>query len=75
MSLKAFMTHGRHIPFLLLIQVIFIVLFGCFVDYGKQADSARAFDIDVNATTNEGNTLANYYPSTLNILNCGIEYT
>lgn len=55
--------HGRHIPFLLAIQVAFIILFGVFVEYDKEAHSARAFDKDANATTNEGNSLGHYYPS------------
>lgn len=64
MSMKHFLMHGRHIPFLLGIQVAFIVLFGVFVEYDKEAHSARAFDKDANATKNEGNSLQHYYPST-----------
>lgn len=63
MSCKHFLMHGRHIPFLLAIQVAFIILFGVFVEYDKEAHSARAFDKDANATTNEGNSLGHYYPS------------
>ncbi|KAI9559795.1 hypothetical protein GHT06_013802 [Daphnia sinensis] len=62
MSCKHFLMHGRHIPFLLGIQVAFIILFGVFVEYDKEAHSARAFDKDANATTNEGNSLGHYYP-------------
>ena len=57
------MNHGRHIPFLLVIQVAFIVIFAFFVDYDKEAHSARAADKDANATTNEGNSVGHYYPS------------
>jgi hypothetical protein len=64
MSMKHFLMHGRHIPFLLGIQVAFIVLFGVFVEYDKEAHSGRAFDKDANATKNEGNSLQHYYPST-----------
>lgn len=63
MSLKHFMVHGRHIPFLLGIQAAFIIIFGIFVEYDKEAHSANAFDIDANATKNEGNSLGHYYPS------------
>lgn len=61
MSLKHFLNHGRHIPFLFAIQVAFIILFGIFVEYDDQAHSANA--IPANTTTNEGNTLGHYYPS------------
>ncbi|XP_046657634.1 ammonium transporter Rh type A-like [Daphnia pulicaria] len=57
---ERFLTHGRHIPFLLGLQVVFIILFGVFVEYDPMAHSARAFD--ANATTNEGNNLGHYYP-------------
>lgn len=48
-------------PFLLGLQVVFIILFGGFVEYDPMAHSARAFD--ANATTIEGNNLGHYYPS------------
>lgn len=58
--MKHFLLHGRHIPYLMVLQVIFIVLFAFFVDYGTDADSQLAFNATDTSTTN---SLQSYYPS------------
>lgn len=57
------MLHGRHVPYLIALQVAFIIIFGIFVDYDLEVHSAKA--PSVNATKNEGNTLGHFYPSKL----------
>lgn len=64
MSLKHFFIHGRHIPYLLVIEVVLIFLFAFFVDYGEQSDSKIAFN---HTDTDGANNLQHYYPSKFNI--------
>lgn len=59
-SNMSLMTHGRHVPLLVVVQVAFIVIFGFFVEYGPTSDSAVAFNV---SSTNESNNLGHYYPS------------
>jgi hypothetical protein len=61
MSSDHFLLHGRHIPVLIVLQIAFIILFGFFVEYADELDSAKA--AKANATSNEGNSLGHYYPS------------
>ena len=64
MSLKHFLNHGRHIPYLLVIQLAFIIIFGCVVEYDSVADSKAAFNV---SDKNEGNNIQHYYPSKFSI--------
>lgn len=60
MSFKHFLSHGRHVPFLLVIQIAFIIIFAFTVEYGDSSDSHKAFG---KKSANEGNELQHYYPS------------
>jgi ammonium transporter Rh len=59
MSMKHFLLHGRHIPYLFVIQGVLIVLFAFFVEYDTVADSAAAFNV---SSTDATNNLQHYYP-------------
>ena len=63
MSSDHFLLHGRHIPVLIVLQIAFIILFGFFVEYADEVDSAKA--AKANTTTNEANSIGHYYPSKL----------
>jgi len=48
---------------LIVLQIAFIILFGFFVEYADEVDSAKA--AKANTTTNEANSIGHYYPSKL----------
>ena len=54
------MAHGRHIPYLIVIQIALIIIFGCVVEYGDSSDSRAAYE---KHDTDEKNRLQHYYPS------------
>lgn len=60
MSSKHFLLHGRHVPFLLALQVAFIIIFGIFVDYDDDVHSGKA--AGGKASKNEGNNIFDFYP-------------
>ena len=55
------MAHGRHIPYLIALQIAFIILFGCLVEYDEYAHGADAFEM--NHHKDRTNRLQHYYPS------------
>ena len=65
MSFKHFMAHGRHIPYLIVIQIALIIIFGCVVEYGDSSDSRAAYE---KHDTDEKNRLQHYYPSKCNVI-------
>lgn len=54
------MAHGRHIPYLIALQIAFIILFGCLVEYDEYAHGADAFEM--NHHKDRTNRLQHYYP-------------
>jgi len=59
MSKEHFLLHGRHIPYLLAIQVAFILIFAFCTEYDDAADSKKAYDVSMTDATNR---VGHYYP-------------
>jgi hypothetical protein len=59
------MAHGRHIPYLIVIQIALIIIFGCVVEYGESSDSRTAYG---KHDKNDKNDLQHYYPSKCNVI-------